>query len=254
MGRFEGEFVEERRRALELFLHRVLAHPGLRNQSVVLLFINGSETELASAKTGKKGSMVDEVFSSSSNNNGASSAAPAKKKGFLSFMKSGLESVQNALHVSKEREKTTDDIACDQVMAYANELEQQLTSLHAHAQNLITSDRALSKTWFDLGLACTVLGQAETAQLQQQKLAAGPHAAEKGIAHDAHLAKALAQVGTIADQLSMIISKKSEQENLIFREPLKDYIRLADSVKAMMKTRAQVLSAYHAALNTLDAR
>ncbi len=52
MGRFSVEFVDERRRALQLFLTRLLEHPQLHNHPHVTLFLTGHDTALQVAKSG----------------------------------------------------------------------------------------------------------------------------------------------------------------------------------------------------------
>lgn len=50
MGRFDATFVEERRRALQLFLVRLLEHNVLRRHAHVHLFLTGSESALAQVR------------------------------------------------------------------------------------------------------------------------------------------------------------------------------------------------------------
>ena len=54
-ARFEPKFVEERRRQLELFLRRAVAHPELADAGVLAIFLRADDASLAAAKITKPG-------------------------------------------------------------------------------------------------------------------------------------------------------------------------------------------------------
>jgi len=54
IGRFSGDFISERKRALENFLNRIANHPDLCNSSDVDLFLHGDDESLAKAKGDKE--------------------------------------------------------------------------------------------------------------------------------------------------------------------------------------------------------
>ncbi len=223
MGKFEAEFVEERRIGLEGFLKRLLAHHQIRLSEEVQLFLTGSDAQLAAAKTGK-----------------TPVAAPEKPKqqktGFMTFFKEAAQSLQANLQAPKEREKSADDLACERVFEYSAQLESQLNGVHAQADALVKKEKSLAKTNFELGLALTVLGQAEAA------------------AGNSRLAQVFAALGNGSDQGSTLLTKKFESEQFEFRESIKDWSRMAEALKATMKLRATLLQKSHDAMNLLELR
>ena len=54
LGRFEPEFIESRRRAMEKFLNRVTKHPDLINSKVLVPFLSADDATLTHAKEERK--------------------------------------------------------------------------------------------------------------------------------------------------------------------------------------------------------
>jgi len=54
IGRFSGDFINERRRGLEVFLHRVTTHRVLKDDDTVQLFLLGDDMSMAAAREEKK--------------------------------------------------------------------------------------------------------------------------------------------------------------------------------------------------------
>jgi len=215
MGRFSGEFINERKRGLEQFLNRIAAHQDLSQSEDVLLFLHGDDVTLAAARDGKS-----QTFDS---------------KGFVTFFKDSVNAISNTFSV-KEREKSQDDLDCDQITSYAEQLDTSLSSVHNNIEFLLQKDKSLSKNWSEFGVACKLLGRYETVQGEDK------------------LGAIFTQLGDTADKLSVLLTKKVEAENLMFREPIKDYVRIVGSVKAMMKTRNTAQVTYHSSLSTLEGR
>lgn len=214
IGRFSGEFINERRRGLNVFLDRIGQHPILSVSDDVELFLNGEESALASVINKK-----DDV-----------------KTGLMSFWQSSVKLISDTLVPGKEREKTAEDLACDEINGYATSLETSFTAVHTNAEGLVRKDKDLAKNWFEFGLACTLLGQYESNQSEEV------------------LGDVFTKLGNTADHLSVLLTQKTDQENIDFREPLKDYMRITDSVKQMMKTRQTALDTYQSAVATLESR
>jgi len=105
-----------------------------------------------------------------------------------------------------------------------------------NAESLVRKDKNLAKNWFEFGLACTLLGQYETNQ-QEEKLG-----------------EVFSKLGNTADHLSVLLTQKTDQENIELREQLKDYTRITIAVKEMMKTRQTALDKYQSAIATLESR
>mmetsp|Transcript_24448 Transcript_24448/g.34512 ORF Transcript_24448/g.34512 Transcript_24448/m.34512 type:complete len:318 (-) Transcript_24448:70-1023(-) len=216
MGRFVGEVINERIRGLNTFLNRIGVHPILSLHADVDKFLNASDADMAIAVKGEPTQQV--------------------QAGLMSFWKSSVQIVSSAIGVVKDREKTPEDIACDQVNNYASSLETAFNAVHANAANLVAKDKDLAKNWFEFGLACTLLGQYEKNQQEEA------------------LGQMFSNLGNTADHLSVILTQKTDKENVEFREQLKDYIRITGAVKAMMKTRQAALDSYQSSLATLEAR
>jgi len=120
------------------------------------------------------------------------------------------------------------------VTEYAERLDNHLTAVHTQIDTLIKRHRGFAKCWFDFGLQCTLLGQYESKQ------------------DEAVLGTIFSKLGNVADLLSVMMTKKIEMENIHFREPLKDYVRMVVAIKEMIKTRTAVLQVYHQALADLE--
>jgi len=220
IGRFSGDFINERRRGLEVFLHRVTTHRVLKDDDTVQLFLLGDDMSMAAAREEKKEAV----------------AVVTSNRGFMSMFKESVQAISNTFGAGKERTKSDDDVACDAIVDYSNSLEVSLTSVHTNVEYLIKRTRALAKCWFEFGLACTLLGQHETKQDEEA------------------LGNVFSKLGNCADRLSVLIRKRVDRENVHFREPIKDYIRMVGAVKAMMRTRAAVLLTYQTALSSLEAK
>lgn len=232
MRRFTQDFIDERRRWLEMFLNRLAKHSLLCHSPDVILFLHGDDNDLTAAKEGKTAAYV------SANTPEATQAPvkPAAQKGFMSYIKEGMQSLSHTFGGAKERERTQEDEECDEVTAYASSLETSLHEVHENVQSLVSKNKDLAKNWFQLGLACTLLGQYENDQNERK------------------LGDTFSKVGHTADRLSVLVTEKVDKENLEFREPIKDYIRMVNSVKAMMKTRADALVTHQIAVSSLEGR
>jgi sorting nexin-1/2 len=80
MGRFTAEFVEERRRALQLFLNRLMEHEIIKRHANVHLFLTGTDTQLTNAK-----------------NKGNESLKKTAGKTFMSLFQAATQMVQSAV-------------------------------------------------------------------------------------------------------------------------------------------------------------
>lgn len=232
MRRFTQDFIDERRRWLEMFLNRLAGHPLLMRSPDAILFLHGDDADLTNAKEGKGGT----AYVSAAVPEGEQAPSKPTPKGFMSYLKEGLTTITNTFGANKEREKGPEDEQCDEVLAYATSLDTSLQEVHENLQGLVNKNKDLAKTWFQLGLSCTLLGQYELDQNEQS------------------LGAVFNKVGHTADRLSVLVTEKVDKENLEFREPIKDYIRMVGSVKAMMRTRAEALLTHQAAVSALEAR
>jgi sorting nexin-1/2 len=215
MGRFDSDFIDERKRALETFLARIAVHPDLSKSQDVELFLLGDDEALAKAKSGKDDKK--------------------ESKGFMGMMSKAAQSISHAFS-SKEREKSSDDVACEKIVTYASGLEAQLGLLQAKIDALTAKTKEFGSVWFEFGSVCNETGQYETA------------------AKEAELASAFTRLSDAANKVSLLFFKLREDETVHFVEPFKDYIRVVKAVQAMLVVRATVLRSYNQSLGVLESR
>jgi sorting nexin-1/2 len=146
VGRFSAEFIESRRRALEKFMNRVLAHPTLCQSELIITFLEADDTGLAAARDKGK---VDK-----------SAKAPS--------VMSWFETKVNSMTVQPNEaatERTSADMKIDEIAEYVNKLEAHMTTLTKHVTALLKRQREMSAAMRDFGQAYTYFGQAEGDEL-----------------------------------------------------------------------------------------
>lgn len=144
IGRFGEDFLEDRRRGLELFLRRVLAHPQLRHSEEVHIFLTGTDPVLHAARQRTK-----------------KNVATAAGNGVMGFFKEKAQDIAGVFNAPKQVEKTPDDLACDKASEYATALEAQLNILHDQFDTLMKREKGVARSYVELGLACSAIGHAE---------------------------------------------------------------------------------------------
>jgi len=194
MGRFSPMFVDSRRRSLELFLNRIASHKELSKSDDVKLFLHGGQNFI-DAKDGKI------------------NVAPQKKKGFFEYVTSVTESITASVSGAKEREKSKDDLTCEKILVYADNLEASVSAVHKNISVLTRKTKEIANAWFDFGFSCTLLGQYETEQEEPQ------------------LGNAFAKLGNCADRLSVLLSQTVDSQVVHFQEPFNDFLRIIGAVK-----------------------
>jgi sorting nexin-1/2 len=218
VGRFSPEFIESRRRALQVFLHRCSLHPELQHSEHLTTFLEASDEALAAFKAdprhaglkGARGTLfqwLDDTVATISTTLGAAT--------------------------SVQLEKTSADIEVDEMMNYIDGLEPIMTGLHKHANGLTKRAREIADGLFEFGVAYSLLGKSEDNPSLQEGL--------REIAH-------------CADRLSLLAAEFAEKEALHFEAPILDYIRLVGAVKAALYKRNEVRGSYALAVADLDAK
>jgi len=207
----------------KIFLNRIAVHTELRESVDVDMFLHATDEGVLSGnsrelKHGEDGRLTG-FFKDSSN-----------------WFSQALTDVRCTRGSHDTQVKTDDDRKCDKVVEYAERLDNHLTTVHTQVETVLKRQKAVAKCWFDFGLQCTLLGQFESKQ------------------DEAVMGTVFNKLGNIADLLSVIMTKKIDMENVHFREPLRDYLRMVLAVKDMIKTRNDVLQSYHDAINDLEAR
>lgn len=202
---------------MEKFLNRLAIHAILQDSKDLETFLHANDEGMAHAKMTKK-------------------EQDGKDRGLMNFFRETAQSLSNTFGVGPERPKSADDVACDAVSEYASALETSLENVHATAEQLVERSRGLSTCWFEFALACTLLGQFESKNEEEA------------------LGQVCSKLGSCADRLCVLMTKKGDEENIHFREPLKDYLKYTQAVQEMCRARASISLTYQTSLGVLQGR
>ncbi|KAL4094510.1 hypothetical protein PRIC1_010171 [Phytophthora ramorum] len=217
VGRFSPEFVESRRRALQLFLQRCCLHPELQHSEHLTTFLEASEDQLQAFRKDPR------------------HAAPNAQRGVLfQWLDDTVNTISSTLITpTTNLPKTPADVEVEDMMAYIEGLEPIMTGLHKHAHGLTKRAREIADGLFEFGVSFTLLGKSE---------------------ENPSLQEGLSHIGHCSDQLSILAAEHAEREALHFEEPIFDYIRLVGAVKAALQKRNEVRCAYGAAVADLEVK
>lgn len=217
VGRFSPEFIESRRRALQLFLQRCCLHPELQHSEHLTTFLEASEDQLQAFRKDPR------------------HAAPNAQRGVLfQWLDDTVNTISSTLITpATNLPKTPADIEVEDMMAYIEGLEPIMTGLHKHAHGLTKRAREIADGLFEFGVSFTLLGKSE---------------------ENPSLQEGLNHIGHCSDKLSILAAEHAEREALHFEEPIFDYIRLVGAVKAALQKRNEVRCAYGAAVANLEAK
>jgi hypothetical protein len=288
MGRFDPAFVEERRRALQLFLQRCLQHEYISRHLMLKLFLTATDADLQTALN-----QPPEA--------GSLQSAPAS---LLSSWFDRAASVVTAPFSSATvPAPSDDDLSCDRMMKSTRKRQDELTSLEAAISNWLGAEKTMGRSWGDLSTAASIMARTEGANRGESVAAASlpsvaagassspaasppaaaaePAAAESkeasggdsppplqfasdaapansadvqsldaqlGLLGDPELQRLLSQLGTRSYSIGSLISQKEQEAQLDFREPIKDAIRTAEAVIELLKKRQALLEEYHTVL------
>lgn len=207
VGRFSPEFVESRRRALQLFLHRCCLHPELQHSEHLTTFLEATDDALQHFKSDPKNSV-----------------AKGARGSIFQWIDETVNTISTSLGASNTNlEKTPADLEVDEMIAYIDGLEPIMTGLHKHAHGLTKRAREIADGLFEFGVSFTLLGKSEENRSLQE-----------GLNH----------IGKCSDRLSILAAEHAEREALNFEEPIFDYIRLVGAVKAALHKRNEVRGSY----------
>ncbi|CAI5719076.1 unnamed protein product [Hyaloperonospora brassicae] len=218
VGRFSPEFIEGRRRALQLFLQRCCVHPELQHSEHLTTFLEASEERLQAFRRDPR------------------HAAPNAQRGVLfQWLDETVNTISSTLSVTStiNLPKTPADVEVESMMVYIEGLEPIMAGLHKHAHGLTKRAREIADGLFEFGVSFTLLGKSE---------------------ENASLQEGLSHIGHCSDQLSTLAAEHAEREALHFEEPIFDYIRLVGAVKAALQKRHEVRCAYGSAVADLEAK
>ncbi|XP_027366114.1 sorting nexin 1 isoform X1 [Abrus precatorius] len=139
-----------------------------------------------------------------------------KKPADLMQILKDVQSKVSDVVLGKEKPVEESDPEYEKLKHYIFELENHLAEAQKHAYRLVKRHRELGQSLSDFGKAVKLLGASE------------------GNA----LGKAFSELGMKSEILSAKLQKEAHQLLMNFEEPLKDYVRAVQSIKATIAERA----------------
>mmetsp|Transcript_27135 Transcript_27135/g.57944 ORF Transcript_27135/g.57944 Transcript_27135/m.57944 type:complete len:533 (-) Transcript_27135:84-1682(-) len=235
VARFSPEFVEERRKHLELFLRRVVLNEELNDAECLMVFLRGEDGEFQRAKAladKMDGSAHSVDLSGSGLGNvtmggaGAFNLTPKNTNSLKKWFSEAKTSMSGALVQSP------DDDLFDEIERYIEALHVQMKRVSNQSTALVKKGREIANALFEFGLAFHQLGQSEGEALGSK----------------------LELVGATADKVSAMAAKFSELERLHLEEPFKDYLKIIHAVKLALGRRHDKRVSYTALLTEIETR
>ena len=234
VSRFGAEFVEDRRKGLELFLIRSAAHPELGTAEALRCFLSADDLLFTLAK--KNGN-----FNAGAADGGDLPPAQGAKKE-SNPLAAGMKwfNETKAAVTGKDLVTSPNDARFEEINLYVTTLEAQMKNVVTHTATLVKKGKETANGLFEFGLAFTLLGQSEATSAQSAQLGAS--------STPDNLGPALTSMGHTADTLSVLSNDLAEKEETNFEDPLHDYIRIIGSVKTALSKRVEKRSAYSNAI------
>mmetsp|Transcript_4846 Transcript_4846/g.12497 ORF Transcript_4846/g.12497 Transcript_4846/m.12497 type:complete len:486 (-) Transcript_4846:407-1864(-) len=221
---FTPEFIESRRKALELFLRRVTSHAELQQAECVQVFLEASEDALEAAKASSK-------------------AASGRQGNWGQLLSEGWQGLRSyygmslgGMGMSGATPEGGIDRQCAELKGYVARVEAQLGALHRAVERLVKRHRAASSGMNDLGLAFAQLGTNADNDLSQA------------------LARSLAGIGVSCDSAARTLGAQADSEADALEEPLRDALRLLQQCRHAIHARESAFHAWQVACTTRDAR
>uniref|UniRef100_A0A0D9V837 PX domain-containing protein n=1 Tax=Leersia perrieri TaxID=77586 RepID=A0A0D9V837_9ORYZ len=198
--RFSKEFIELRRRALDLFVNRIAVHPELKQSEDFRIFLQADEEKMDRARSYETG-----IFK--------------KPSDFLQMFKTKVSDVV----LGKEKPVEESSPEYEKLKNYIFELENHLAEAQKQAFRLVKRHRELGQSLADFGKAIKLLGACEGDSLE----------------------KVFSEVGSKSEMLSVKLQKEADNLLFNFEEPLKDYVRAVQSIKATLVDRANAFRQHY---------
>ncbi|BDA48046.1 Sorting nexin-2 [Coccomyxa sp. Obi] len=212
------EFIETRRRALSVFLNRVAAHPALAQSKDLQNFLEASEEDWAI-----------EVARANHESAGGN-AAKKTLSNTLQKLKDLGQQTQNL--VSGKHTDEEEDPEYLKVREYMFQLEAHLAEAHRQAQRLIKQQGMLGASLSEFGTSMVSLGKFEQGRLADNFI----------------------NLGEKAESLARSSQDQAGQLGVSFEAPLREYVRMVKSAKAVMADRSLALGALQQARADVDAK
>lgn len=227
-GRFNPQFIEDRRRSLERFLRRVSVHPELQDCSCLDTFLRADDVTFHAAKHSKNNVLLQQSTMMGSMVPGAPPQLmpKPKKEGFKRWF------AETKTSISGDLVRSPDDELFEEIQRYVHGLDSQMKNVQTQASALVRKGKEIANGLFEFGLAFNLLGQSEA---------------------DA-LGDALGKVGETADRLSVLSAEHSDREAAEFEDPLVDIIKTIHSVKMALQKRHEKRLTYSTCLQSVESK
>ncbi|KAH7622008.1 hypothetical protein Ndes2526B_g02833 [Nannochloris sp. 'desiccata'] len=243
-----GDFIEQRRAALEIFLRRVAAHPLLYASPDLRLFLQSDETEFAIESSRMSAEAGDAAPAATS---GAASAARKTLNGAARLFKSISQSAAGLTHVGGSGSSTSahkntypreeeESVEYLKARAYFSELENHLALVHKQAERLVRHHGALAGALSEFSGAMAALGRHQEEEVGRQ--AGTP------------VVRSFAALSDRAAAVAEVSKRSSEELAASFEAPMKEFMRSVRAAKKSMSDRSDALAARQAARADVDAK
>lgn len=222
VGRFDPNFIEDRRMYLERFLRRVSVHPECADAKCLDTFLRADDITFAATKNAKG----DVAMASSTLSPTSISMKPKADNSFKRWFAEAKTSISGDLV------RSPDDDLFEEIHRYVHGLDTQMKNVSQQASGLVRKGKEIANGLFEFGLAFNLLGQSEA---------------------DA-LGDALGKVGDTADRLSVLSADHADKEMSQFEDPLQDYIKTIYSVKLALQRRHEKRLSYSTCLAAVESK
>lgn len=228
VGRFDPNFVEDRRMHLERFLRRVAVHPECADAKCLDTFLRADDITFQAARQAK-GEVVlaSSTVNFTQNHHPGGGGMGIKPKADNSFKRWFAETKTS---ISGDLVRSPDDDLFEEIHRYVHGLDTQMRNVSQQATGLVRKGKEIANGLFEFGLAFNLLGQSEA---------------------DA-LGDALGKVGETADRLSVLSADHADKEMSQFEDPLQDYIKTINSVKMALQRRHEKRLTYSTCLGAVE--
>lgn len=208
------DFIEQRRRALQLFINKVAAHPVLKCTKELQMFLEADEEGWALEC---KAPPVD-------------IGSRLKLNNAVSWFQNVGQTATNL--VSGRNDDALEDPEYLRIKDYVVSLESHLLEAHRQAQRLVRKEQDLGAALLDFGQASERLGKFQQGGLPD----------------------AFAQLAYRANQIASATRERTEVLSSNFELPLKEFARTVKSVQTTIADRSAALSAYQHAKSEVDSK
>lgn len=207
LNRFEIDFVEERRNALQYFIRSVCANPLLKDSKRVRSFLTSDDEKFDEEKAETKSSLKDDLTN------------PMK---LLKFVGNGLVSVGKQVEKSMNQQLggeaplSKEDEKLAKYVEYLNDVSSQITALASHAQDFVDNQRESTNNLIEMGVNLSVLSQiqqdcvGEAMKSMNDAMAlTGQLWNEKSVREESALVKPMRLLAALVDEMRMTVGRRS---------------------------------------------